>query len=190
MKALEDIDTPRRVSMSWTVVPNFRALGPRLGPKVNEVKARAAPTADGSELRRQLDEQGCDRDRRRAHRAPTRSRCAPTATRRSRSPRTARGPWPSTSSSTTTSAPKAPPANSSARSTTCARNSASTSPTASRWRSPLPHPCRARRASASGLDRRGSPRPTARGRRRCHRRGHAHPLEIDGETVTAWMERV
>ena len=43
--------------MSWTVVPNFRALGPRLGKKVNEVKGALA-TADGSELRRQLDEQG------------------------------------------------------------------------------------------------------------------------------------
>jgi isoleucyl-tRNA synthetase len=43
--------------MSWTAVPNFRALGPRLGPKVNEVKAALAE-ADGSELHRQLEEQG------------------------------------------------------------------------------------------------------------------------------------
>jgi isoleucyl-tRNA synthetase len=41
----------------WTVVPNFRALGPRLGPKVNEVK-QALAAADGSELQRQLEAQG------------------------------------------------------------------------------------------------------------------------------------
>jgi isoleucyl-tRNA synthetase len=43
--------------MSWTAVPNFRTLGPRLGPKVNEVKTVLA-AADGSELRRQLEVQG------------------------------------------------------------------------------------------------------------------------------------
>jgi isoleucyl-tRNA synthetase len=43
--------------MSWTAVPNFRALGPRLGPKVNEVKAALA-AADGAQLRQQLDTQG------------------------------------------------------------------------------------------------------------------------------------
>ncbi|MGH9213645.1 MAG: isoleucine--tRNA ligase [Acidimicrobiales bacterium] len=43
--------------MSWTAVPNFRALGPRLGSRVNEVKAALA-SADGAELRRQLDAQG------------------------------------------------------------------------------------------------------------------------------------
>ncbi|HUF33355.1 MAG TPA: isoleucine--tRNA ligase [Acidimicrobiales bacterium] len=41
----------------WTVVPNFRALGPRLGPRVNDVKAALA-AADGSELQRALEEHG------------------------------------------------------------------------------------------------------------------------------------
>jgi isoleucyl-tRNA synthetase len=56
VRTLEDVDTLSGL-MSWTVVPNFRALGPRLGPKVNDVK-RALAEADGSELRRQLDETG------------------------------------------------------------------------------------------------------------------------------------
>jgi isoleucyl-tRNA synthetase len=43
--------------VSWTAVPNFRTLGPRLGPKVNEVKAALAGI-DGAALRRALDEQG------------------------------------------------------------------------------------------------------------------------------------
>jgi isoleucyl-tRNA synthetase len=56
VRELEDVDTLSGL-MSWTVVPNFRALGPRLGPRVNDVK-RALAEADGSELRRQLDEHG------------------------------------------------------------------------------------------------------------------------------------
>jgi isoleucyl-tRNA synthetase len=56
VRSLEDVDTLSGL-MSWTVVPNFRALGPRLGPRVNDVK-RALAEADGSELRRQLDETG------------------------------------------------------------------------------------------------------------------------------------
>ncbi len=28
--------------MSWTIVPNFRALGPRFGPRVNDIKAALA----------------------------------------------------------------------------------------------------------------------------------------------------
>jgi isoleucyl-tRNA synthetase len=56
VKALEDVDTLSGL-MTWTAVPNFRALGPRLGPKVNEVKAALA-AADGSELHRLLDAQG------------------------------------------------------------------------------------------------------------------------------------
>ena len=56
VKALEDVDTLSGL-MTWTAVPNFRTLGPRLGPKVNEVKAALA-AADGSELHRQLDAQG------------------------------------------------------------------------------------------------------------------------------------
>ena len=35
--------------VSWTAVPNFRTLGPRLGPRVNEVKAALA--ADGRIVR-------------------------------------------------------------------------------------------------------------------------------------------
>jgi len=54
--ALERLDSLSGL-MGWTIVPNFRALGPRLGPRVNEVKAALAE-ADGSALRRQLDEQG------------------------------------------------------------------------------------------------------------------------------------
>ncbi len=56
VKALDNVDTLSGL-MSWTVVPNFRALGPRLGPKVNEVK-RALAEADGSELQRQLEAEG------------------------------------------------------------------------------------------------------------------------------------
>jgi isoleucyl-tRNA synthetase len=41
----------------WTVVPNFRALGPRLGPKVREVKAALA-AADGSTLAAALESDG------------------------------------------------------------------------------------------------------------------------------------
>jgi isoleucyl-tRNA synthetase len=56
VKSLEDVESLSGL-MSWTVVPNFRTLGPRLGPKVNEVK-QALAAADGSALRRQLDDQG------------------------------------------------------------------------------------------------------------------------------------
>ena len=56
VKALDDVETLSDL-ISWTVVPNFRTLGPRLGPKVNEVK-RALAEADGSVLQRQLEAQG------------------------------------------------------------------------------------------------------------------------------------
>ena len=56
VRRLEDVETLSDL-MTWTVVPNFRALGPRLGPRVNDVKAALA-VADGSEVRRALDEQG------------------------------------------------------------------------------------------------------------------------------------
>jgi isoleucyl-tRNA synthetase len=56
VKAVDDVDTLSGL-MSWTVVPNFRALGPRLGPKVNEVKAALAG-ADGSALQAQLAADG------------------------------------------------------------------------------------------------------------------------------------
>ena len=54
--ALEDVDTLGDL-VRWSVVPNFRALGPRLGPKVNEVKAALA-AADGSALQRALETDG------------------------------------------------------------------------------------------------------------------------------------
>ncbi len=56
VKSLERIDTLSGL-ISWVVVPNFRALGPRLGPRVNEVKAALAQ-ADGSALHQTLTTQG------------------------------------------------------------------------------------------------------------------------------------
>ncbi len=56
VKAIEDVETLSDL-MSWTVIPNFRALGPRLGPRVNAVK-QALATADGSEIRRRLEADG------------------------------------------------------------------------------------------------------------------------------------
>ncbi len=56
VKELEDVDTLSGL-LSWTVIPNFRALGPRLGPRVNEVK-QALAAADGSALQRQLEADG------------------------------------------------------------------------------------------------------------------------------------
>ena len=56
VRELEDVETLSDL-ITWTVVPNFRLLGPRLGKKVNDVKAALA-AADGSEVRRALDSQG------------------------------------------------------------------------------------------------------------------------------------
>jgi isoleucyl-tRNA synthetase len=56
VKSVEHVDTLSGL-ISWTVVPNFRALGPRLGPRVNEVKAALA-AADGSALQQQLEREG------------------------------------------------------------------------------------------------------------------------------------
>src|SRR5918998_1149893 len=56
VKAVDDIDTLSGL-MSWTIVPNFRALGPRLGPRVNEVKTALAD-ADGSALPQRLETEG------------------------------------------------------------------------------------------------------------------------------------
>ena len=56
VKALERVDTMSDL-ITWTVVPNFRTLGPRLGPRVNAVKAALA-AADGSALQQQLAAQG------------------------------------------------------------------------------------------------------------------------------------
>ncbi|MGZ4760073.1 MAG: DUF5915 domain-containing protein, partial [Acidimicrobiales bacterium] len=56
VRSLERIDTLSGL-MSWTVVPNFRTLGPRLGPRVNEVKAALAEL-DGSVVQQALEQDG------------------------------------------------------------------------------------------------------------------------------------
>jgi isoleucyl-tRNA synthetase len=56
VRTLERLDTLSGL-LRWNVIPNFRALGPRLGPKVNEVKAALAE-ADGSMLQAQLESEG------------------------------------------------------------------------------------------------------------------------------------
>ncbi len=56
VKHLEGIDTLSGL-MTWSLQPNFRTLGPRLGPKVNEVK-QALAGADGSELKARLEADG------------------------------------------------------------------------------------------------------------------------------------
>ncbi|HSH23580.1 MAG TPA: isoleucine--tRNA ligase [Acidimicrobiales bacterium] len=56
VKSLEDIDALSGL-VRWSVVPNFRVLGPRLGSRVNEVKAALAD-ADGSVLRDALERDG------------------------------------------------------------------------------------------------------------------------------------
>ncbi|HEX5366821.1 MAG TPA: isoleucine--tRNA ligase [Acidimicrobiales bacterium] len=56
VKEVEDVDTLSGL-LSWKVVPNFRVLGPRLGPRVNDVKAALA-AADGSALQARLEEHG------------------------------------------------------------------------------------------------------------------------------------
>ena len=53
VKALEDVDTLSGL-LSWTIVPSFRALGPRLGPRVNDVK-QALDANDGAAINRTLD---------------------------------------------------------------------------------------------------------------------------------------
>ena len=54
VKALEDVDTLSDL-LTWKVTPNFRMLGPRLGPRLAEVKA-ALEQADGERaLQRALD---------------------------------------------------------------------------------------------------------------------------------------
>ncbi|HEX6568896.1 MAG TPA: isoleucine--tRNA ligase [Acidimicrobiales bacterium] len=56
VKAVDAVDTLSGL-ITWTVVPNFRALGPRLGSRVNDVKAALAG-ADGSTLRQRLEADG------------------------------------------------------------------------------------------------------------------------------------
>jgi isoleucyl-tRNA synthetase len=56
VRALEEIDTLSGL-MGWQVLPNYRALGPRLGSAVNEVK-QALATADGNAIKAALDASG------------------------------------------------------------------------------------------------------------------------------------
>jgi isoleucyl-tRNA synthetase len=56
VKTLEDIDTLGGL-ISWSVKPNFRSLGPRLGERVGDVQ-RALAAADGSELQQRLETDG------------------------------------------------------------------------------------------------------------------------------------
>ena len=56
VKSLERLDSLSGL-MGWSVIPNFRLLGPRLGQRVNEIKTALA-NADGSALHAQLAEQG------------------------------------------------------------------------------------------------------------------------------------
>jgi len=56
VRVLEDVDSLTDL-MTWTVVPNFKTLGPRLGARVNAVKAALAG-ADGSDVRRALEADG------------------------------------------------------------------------------------------------------------------------------------
>jgi len=56
VKELEEVTSLAEL-MTWRVVPNFRALGPRLGSRVNDVKAALAGV-DGAEVRDRLETQG------------------------------------------------------------------------------------------------------------------------------------
>jgi isoleucyl-tRNA synthetase len=56
VKELQDVESLADL-VSWSAVPNFRTLGPRLGPRVNEIK-QALAQADGSALKTTLDTQG------------------------------------------------------------------------------------------------------------------------------------
>ena len=56
VKELEDVSSISDL-VSWNVVPNFRVLGPRLGPKLQTVK-EALAAADGSALRTALASDG------------------------------------------------------------------------------------------------------------------------------------
>jgi len=56
VKELQDVESLADL-VSWTAVPNFSALGPRLKGRINEVKRKLA-AADGSSLKAQMDEHG------------------------------------------------------------------------------------------------------------------------------------
>ena len=122
--------------MRWTVVPNFRALGPRLGPEGERGEAALA-AADGTALPAELEADGLRRGRRRAPRAPTRSRCGPSATGDVRP-----GPGGTVGRRPRPRARRRPPRRGHGpgarrgRSTTCARSWAWPSPTASRHGAP------------------------------------------------------
>ena len=113
MKALDDIDSLSGL-VSWTVVPNFRALGPRLGARVNEVKTALA-AADGGELQAALERDGFVEiagERITADEVEVRADRHQDVRARAR---TARGRSRSISSSTTTCGRRAPHARSCAR---------------------------------------------------------------------------
>jgi isoleucyl-tRNA synthetase len=56
VKSIERIETVSAVT-DWLCVPNFRALGPRVGAGIQALK-QALASADGSELKREMDQQG------------------------------------------------------------------------------------------------------------------------------------
>ncbi len=56
VKSLEDVDNIAGL-VSWTIIPNFKILGPKLGAAVNEVK-QALAKADGNLLKQSFDENG------------------------------------------------------------------------------------------------------------------------------------
>ena len=56
VKELEDVESLADL-VSWTAVPNWSALGPRLKGRLNDVK-RALAEADGSALKAALEEHG------------------------------------------------------------------------------------------------------------------------------------
>ena len=179
VKALEDIDTLSGL-MSWTVVPNFQALGPRLGPQVNDVKAALA-TADGSALQRQLEAEGWIEvagERLEADEVEVRA-AAPRGLRARRGrrvgrrprPRARRRPAPRGPRPRARPGPQRPPQGHRAR----------RSPTGSTSRSTAPAPGRRRGRRARGLDRRRGPRHLTRRRR--HRRGCGTEIAIDDHAV-------
>ena len=72
MKRFEVVDSLEGL-LSYRVVPNFRALGPRVGKSLPRVKELLADV-DGGEVRRAFDERGQLRPRRRRRRRDARSR--------------------------------------------------------------------------------------------------------------------
>jgi isoleucyl-tRNA synthetase len=56
VKDLQDVASLADL-VSWTAVPNFKTLGPRLGKRVNDIK-QALADADGTAIKATLEEQG------------------------------------------------------------------------------------------------------------------------------------